>query len=72
MEWPTPGDPKTMRTGSTTAWSRSTSSLLEVMSFPHLIMHDPSWGYWVPVGFEEVIFPDKSWGWGNSSGRQCG
>jgi hypothetical protein len=43
-------------------------SLLEVMSFPHLIMHNPVWGYWVPVDFGDVIFPDKKLGIGNQLG----
>jgi hypothetical protein len=77
MEWPTPGDPERMGNPLEDEVVEDVYSLLEVMAFPHLIMHNPTWGYWVPVDFEEVIFPAKRLGIGNLLGssirlkREC-
>jgi hypothetical protein len=68
MEWPTPGDPKAIGNPLEDEVVEDVYSLLEVMSFPHLIMHNPAWGYWVPVDFREVIFPVKKLGIGNQLG----
>jgi hypothetical protein len=68
MEWPTPGDPKTMDNPLDDEVVEDVYSLLEMMAFSHLIMHNPAWGYWVPVDFQDVIFPDKKLGIGNQLG----
>src|SRR5262245_17185372 len=65
MEWPAPGDPETMDNPLEDEVVEDVYYLLEVMSFPHLIMHNPRCGYWVPVDFRDVIFPDKKLGVGN-------
>jgi hypothetical protein len=68
MEWPTPGNPKTMDNPLMDEVVEEVYYLLEVMSFQHLILHNPKWGYWVPVNFRDVIFPDKTLGIGNMLG----
>ena len=68
MEWPAPGDPKTIDNPLKDEVVEDVYSLLEVMSFPHLIMHNPVRGVWVPVDFRDVIFPDASLGVGSHLG----
>lgn len=68
MEWPAPGDSKTMDNPLGDEVLEDVYDLQEVMAFPHLVMHNPRWGYWVPVDFEEVIFPDERLGIGHLLG----
>jgi hypothetical protein len=67
-EWPTPGDPKTMANPLDDEEVEEAYYMLELLPYQHLILHSPRDGYWVPVPFENVIFPDEKLGIGGQLG----
>jgi hypothetical protein len=67
-EWPTPGDPATMDNPLDDQEWEEACYMLELLPFQHLILHEPTGGYWVPVDFPDVIFPDEKLGIGNQLG----
>jgi hypothetical protein len=67
-EWPAPGDPETMDNPLEDEVVADVYALVDVMTFQHLILHEPKWGYWVPVDFRAVIFPDEDLGVGTMLG----
>lgn len=70
-KWPVPGDPMTMVNPLQDEMWEEASTLLGMHPFQHLSLHDPQWGYWVPVDFPDVIFPAESLRVGNQLGSSA-
>jgi hypothetical protein len=61
-EWPVPGDDETMGNPLEDDMYEDAVSLLECHPFQHLLLHSCRHGYWVPVDFPDVIFPNSRTG----------
>ena len=67
-EWPPPGDPATMENPLDDEMWEEACYMLDLLPFQHLILHNSTWGFWVPVDFPKVIFPDEKLGIGGQLG----